>query len=287
MEYFSSSSVEDELAHPPVFILGAPRSGSTLLMQVLCEAFDVAYLSNQHGVWYGAPHLVPFPQRPLLSKEKGYESVHGDTKGPKGPSECPQWWYRFFPRHQGYISTVDTEVTKMKWFRRSLLSMTCHYDRPVLFKNLLASLRLEPITKWIPESRFIVLERDLLDNAHSILETRMKVFGSYETWWSMEPQGAKDFSHPEEQVVAQIQNTYETIERDLARLNVAEKDILNLRYEDLCSDPESLLEKVSEFLSISDEVKRYEFQPPHFKKRNEIRIDHKLYERLRSYVAGI
>ena len=45
---------ESALLWPPVFILGAPRSGSTLLYQVLTEAFDFAYLTNLQGFLAGA-----------------------------------------------------------------------------------------------------------------------------------------------------------------------------------------------------------------------------------------
>jgi len=40
--------VSQALAHSPLFIVGPPRCGSTLLYQVLTEAFDLAYVSNVH-----------------------------------------------------------------------------------------------------------------------------------------------------------------------------------------------------------------------------------------------
>lgn len=38
---------------PPVFVGGAPRSGSTLVTQVITDAFEFRYISNRHRAWFG------------------------------------------------------------------------------------------------------------------------------------------------------------------------------------------------------------------------------------------
>jgi hypothetical protein len=42
------------IRYPPIFFLGAPRSGSTLAVQVLTEVLDIGYISNRHCQWFGA-----------------------------------------------------------------------------------------------------------------------------------------------------------------------------------------------------------------------------------------
>ncbi len=46
------------LRHPPIFFLGAPRSGSTLAVQVITDALDLGYISNRHCQWFSAPALA-------------------------------------------------------------------------------------------------------------------------------------------------------------------------------------------------------------------------------------
>ena len=46
------------LRYPPIFIVGPPRSGTTLVYQALIEYLDVGYLSNFHGWFWGAPSWV-------------------------------------------------------------------------------------------------------------------------------------------------------------------------------------------------------------------------------------
>lgn len=48
----------DLCRRPPTFILGPPRCGSTLAIQVMIEALDVGYMSNAHCRWHGAPAVA-------------------------------------------------------------------------------------------------------------------------------------------------------------------------------------------------------------------------------------
>ena len=55
--YYEKFSIK-QADYPPIFIIGAPRSGSTLLLQAIIEVFDLGYISNCHCNWYGAPALA-------------------------------------------------------------------------------------------------------------------------------------------------------------------------------------------------------------------------------------
>ena len=57
LEVLFAPNSQLKLPYPPVFILGAPRSGSTLLMQVISDSLDVGYLNNFHCKFYGAPSI--------------------------------------------------------------------------------------------------------------------------------------------------------------------------------------------------------------------------------------
>jgi hypothetical protein len=48
----------EPLRHPPIFFLGAPRSGSTLAVQVVTDALDVGYISNRHCQFCSAVRVV-------------------------------------------------------------------------------------------------------------------------------------------------------------------------------------------------------------------------------------
>ena len=234
----------------PIFIIGAPRSGSTLLSQVLISAFDLGYFSNLHAYFFGAPDI---PQK-LLGKRlryegKNFDSRFGDINGLLSPSECGEYWYRFFRRSPQYVRMEDADPEKMDQFRRSITRFTENCKRPVLFKNMLVALRLRPVIKCIPGALFIIIRRNLFENAQSLLEARIKIYGNANTWWSMEPPGIDTLKKlpPPQQVLAQIQEIHSTIESDLRASGIQEDRVMFVDYEDFCSDTHDTLHKFESF----------------------------------------
>lgn len=248
--------------YPPVFVIGAPRCGSTLIFQVLTDAFDIGYLSNTHCRFFGAPALAERLLRPVANKPASdYRSEHGNTRQGFAPSECWQWWYRFFPRDPVYTAS-DADQTAMRCFRRSLLALTVAFDKPVAFKNLYAGMRLRAITKHVPEALFVVVQRNELDNAASLLKARMQVHGNYDSWFSVPPPGVESLrSLPAaEQVVRQIRSIHETIEHDLQ--HTAGHKVLKMDYEEWCTDVHEGLRKFASFLAVNGVTVRHTRQVP-------------------------
>mgnify|MGYP000541774681 CR=1 FL=1 len=277
----------DALPNPPIFFLGAPRSGTTLAMQVITDVFDLGYLSNHHSNFYGAPALAEKLFHPTKGRPRSsYRSVHGVTNASYAPSESSQWWYRFFRRNPRYVDLSGIEESKMLRFRKSVQSMLQACGRPVLYKNPHAALRIQPIVKYLPESLFIIMERDEVDNAHSLLEVRHKAYKDYQKWWSMEPPSIDDLLKlpAHEQVVEQIRHIHSTIEKDLRFSGVDSSVCFALKYEDLCNNPEREMNRLEAFFRENDcQVSRRCESPKPFPRRNQIRIDKNLYEKVREY----
>src|SRR4051794_9738643 len=74
---------------PSVWVLGSPRTGSTLCYQLLASVFALPYLSNFVNVAHPTtPALGVVGQAPLLTPELvGLESAYGKTAGILQPSE--------------------------------------------------------------------------------------------------------------------------------------------------------------------------------------------------------
>lgn len=239
----------------PIFIIGAPRSGSTLLSQVLISAFDLGYFSNLHAYFFGAPDI---PQkllgRVIRYKGERFESRYGDTNGLFSPSECGEYWYRFFRRSPQYVHLEDVDPKKMEQLQQSLARFSKNCGRPVLFKNLLVALRIGPVVKSFPNSLFIIIKRNLFENAQSLLEARIKIHGSSETWLSMEPPDIDSLKRlpPAQQVVAQIQKIHSTIETDLEASDVSKDRIFYVEYENFCFDIHKTLRDFELFCHKND-----------------------------------
>lgn len=279
------------LRHPPIFFLGPPRSGSTLAVQAITEALDVGYLSNRHCDWCGAPALAQRLFQPTKFRPKpDFCSSYGVTQGAHAPAECGEWWYRFFRRSPQYVSLAEVDPRKMNNFRRSIASLINAFDRPVIFKNLFASFRIQAIAKYLPESLFIVMHRNEVDNGHSLLEARHRVNGSYARWWSMEPPGVDHLRKlpAHQQVIEQIRCVHTIIYKDLKSANVDPSRYLDLSYENFCADPREAIKTIHNFfLRNKCKVTRRSELPINFPTRKHVRIDPDIYKAMVSYAQGI
>lgn len=281
-------SYDTHLKYPPIFFLGAPRSGSTLMMQVLTDAFDFGYISNRHCQFFGMPCLAEKIFHPLKKKKPSdYKSYHGNTRGVYAPAECGEWWYRFFRRKPAYVPHNQSDSYKMRCFRRSIASLIDAFDRPILFKNLYATLRIRPILKHIPEALFIIVKRDELDNGHSLLEARNKVFNTYDNWWSMEPPLVEQLKRlpAHVQVIEQIRHIHALIDQDIADSRVNRSRFHQIVYEDFCSNVHKSLLEFDTFLKLHGvEIDKKFDVPERFQLRRGIHINQNLYKKMKEYV---
>ena len=69
-----------------IFLVGPPRSGTTLLFQLVCRHLEVGYFSNRHARYYGG---ISYRERLLghaAAEGIDYNSQYGLTTGPSRPA---------------------------------------------------------------------------------------------------------------------------------------------------------------------------------------------------------
>lgn len=273
---------------PPVFILGAPRSGTTLFYQSLVLEFDFAYLSNLHCRLFGAPYLVEkiSTYQSKYQQNPTFQSRFGSTKNWFSPSECGEYWYRFFRRSPQFVSLEDADDQKINDLKVSYGVLQKTASKPVVFKNLLTVLRMEPILKAFPDALFLYVRRDEVENAHSILSARKALYNDYDKWFSLEPPSLDKISllSPEKQAVEQIRAVHSLIKKSLKG---KEGQLFEFEYETFCNNPELIMNNVSSFLSQNGftHTRNSTIKEP-FKKSSKITIDEELYSNLVQYIQN-
>lgn len=159
--------------------------------------------------------------------------------------------------------------------------------RPLLIKNLPCSLRIGPIHHYVPESLFIVISRDVLPNAESILVCRRKRYGDDRSWWSVEPPNVSELKKlpPHQQVVGQIHEIYRVI--DSYRPIIGANRFLDVTYEELCANTKSIQQRFEAFLGRHKvKIQRRAELPDGFCRVPRDLIDEETRERLRAYIQA-
>jgi hypothetical protein len=237
--------------YPPVFIIGAPRCGSTLIYKVLTERFKFSYFSNFTAKFYKIPICGTLLQKILgiRARTGNYDFDYGQTEGLGSPNECGEFWYRWFPRGlHVYVNPGETQSGVLKKLRNEIGGISAVTKRPVIFKNLYNSMRIAPIVEAIPEAVFIVCHRDKTDNALSILKGRIKNLHLKDKWWSLPPKEIDYLANLswDEQIAGQVYYTYQQIKDDKERFDT-ERFIEN-KYEEFCTNVYSSVKRIEEFL---------------------------------------
>jgi len=238
---------ETPLPQKPIFVVGAPRSGSTLLYQLLVVRFDVAYLSNLHCRFFGAPAFVERAVGKRLRPPGDFSSRFGSTRGLAAPSECGPYWYRFFRKFPQHVSLAEADPGRLQRLRESVRAFAKAADRPLVFKNLVNSVRLAPLAAALPEALFVVVRRDEADTAASILAGRRTVHADESEWWSVEPPQIERLRTlpPREQVLEQVRAIESLV--DETKEEIGRDRFLDVRYEDACADTHRALGSIAEF----------------------------------------
>jgi hypothetical protein len=205
----------------PVFMIGAPRTGSTILYQALTNYFDVLYIDNLacrwrknlfFGFWLSSKRFGRGPHG-------NFSARHGSTAdfGGHAPSECGGFWYRWLPTDRHFISEDDITPTMVQEIRRELTAVINYFDRPLIVKNLNAGQRLRLIRKCFPEAKIIYIRRDRRFVVESIIRARRATGTGANELWSIKP---RDFQNllrlPElDMVAAQVCAIERQIDEDL------------------------------------------------------------------------
>jgi hypothetical protein len=235
--------------HPFVFVLGLPRSGTTLTSQLLAYCLDAGYVNNVAARFWLAPvHGIRLAR--LIAGEKGETSFRSDYARTDGLLDIHEFGY--FWRHWLRKHTFDDVVharereSEIDWdgLRRTLANVQLELGKPFVAKNVLAAYHLDRVGEALEQVVWVYVERDHLDACVSILDARRRYYADPRTWWSYVPPEYPLLEHLDEwgQIAGQVHYLARFYERELARTSTGA--VVRIRYEELCADPSAVLDAV-------------------------------------------
>ena len=117
--------------YPPIFIIGAPRSGSTLLYQYLSFVLDVSYISS---IWSTLPRSGQylFPGKTLPPAD--FNSFYGNSTSIYGIHEGGSVFAQWFPDKEHHFTATLHNSAKQK-MRAYFETVSSVGKRPWLIKN--------------------------------------------------------------------------------------------------------------------------------------------------------
>ncbi len=278
---------------PCLFIIGPPRSGSTILYQLVTSMLDVEYVDNLANLARNNPYLGSRLSKLFYAgvSHRNYTSEHGSTTGGglHAPAE-PLLFYKWFPKDRHFTTVSDLDPHQIGEFRKTIYAMINRAGKPLVIKNLSFSLRLQALREILPEAKYVVIRRDPLYTSQSILMAMRKVQHPEHQVWGILPRDFRRLEKLEqhEMVVRQVHEIERQISQDLK--GIPEQNILYTDYELLEHRYQDILKEISALIrsgSATGADPVSDPSHPHIKVKNRILLPEKEIGILKKHIASL
>ncbi len=264
----------------PCFIIGTPRSGTTLLNQLLAHCLHVGYIDNLAAAFWKAPVVGIRLSKKLLARDPAgsFESAYGRTRGVAEPHEFGYFWRDLLGKA---FTNEGTPVSDDTWarVRRYMLLFGQEFGGAFALKTFWAGWHARTLPALLPKAHFFFVERDLVDTAISILLAREAYAGGREAWIGPRPKGlgALDPRSPAEEVAAQLlllRAAHDRFEADPgSESGDAPSRVYRVSYDRLCSDPAAVLKEVADRLGSAGARVAEKHPPPSLQPRDPLQTE--------------
>lgn len=262
-----------EIIKPPIYVLGHWRSGTTLIHSLLCSSKNVSYPTTYQTVFpnnlfcfnWLIKNIMQFflPERRLVDDVKmhvDYPQEEDFALGNEAGFSFYYWFY--FPRDWRYFSdhyltlSVDEKKTREQYFSRYLRFVKrCILNvggEQYIAKNPPSLARIPFLLQLFPEARFLYIER----NPYEVLTSTFRFFKSFLVTLQLQ-----DFDDESlwEFILHNYKFLYQRYQED--RLLIPEKQLVEVKYEQLIRDPEGILKKLQKGIFSDLETDREKLEP--------------------------
>jgi hypothetical protein len=240
-----------------VFLVGAGRSGTTLVYKLLCLHPHVAYISNYDewrlpagraagmvasnldakiAAWFGGGGNAYFVRRPLL-KRMFPTPVEGEPIYRRcGMPLFPDRSYRPDPRTVSSLRRCFDEI------RRGAGGQL------LVSKRTSNNRRIPALDAAFPGARYIHIIRDGRDVADSLL--RVEWWSRHRVWWDGRTAEQMERNGEDSLIIAARNWVYEIRELAWGLGTIEQERVMELRYEDLLANPVEHLDRMYSFMGV-------------------------------------
>ena len=241
------------------FLVGAGRSGTTLLYKVLCLHSDIAYLNNYHNrlPWLRADLLSKLALREPHSKMAAWFNDAGNAYFVNRP-----WLKKLIPtpvEGEAFLASCGLPLFPDENERLSKDAIDCLHHKfsllqqgtnakTVVCKRTANNRRIPLLESAFPTARYIHLIRDGRDVTHSL--SKVEWWDNLTLWWDGRTTAQLEAAG-EDRLRICARNWVREVEKLRCSLAaVAQDRRLEIRYEAFLAQPMTELGKIFDFLNL-------------------------------------
>ncbi|QIZ69369.1 sulfotransferase [Oxynema aestuarii] len=210
---------------PCAMIVSPPRSGSTIVYQVLTRIIPSVYISNLHSLFpsLASSYLL---KNDLFGKSNlKFNNYYGYTSQINDVNEGNQFIEQLLQDSEN-LSLIRSR------FIRLIRMMQATRDCPFIFKNVRAYPKILKLHNAIPELNFIRVKR----NPEQVIQSVVRAYYELGTFHPVPPSlKHSNIKDPVEFAIKQILEIEKTIDEQLKYIK--RSSWVEVEYEAFCSDP--------------------------------------------------
>ena len=157
---------------PTAIIVGLPRTGSTLLQQVMISRYQLGYISNLTAKFYKNPAAGTILHESLVPKDysSDFLSAYGNTSGVFEPSEFGWFW-----QDQLQLDQHDRPGLCINWDRLNthLIDTKLVAKKPLIIDNPYLCSYIGDIKTHLKDVKILHLQRDLWNVCNSFTKCQI------------------------------------------------------------------------------------------------------------------
>lgn len=252
---------DDEAEMPPcLMIISPPRSGSTIIYQVITRVIPCVYISNLHALFpnHASPYL--FKNNISGSNLFGFHNYYGHTSSIYDVNEGNEFVKAIIH------GNPDNELIRSRFLEFAKM-MQGTQERPLIFKNIQAYSHVAHLHQAVPELIFLRIKRDPEQVIQSVVHAYHEL-----GMFNPVPKNLinSDINNPVEFAVRQILEIERTIDYQMNQIEKSTR--LEWWYEDFCSDPWSMLGNLVKNYLKMDVSRLKDNAVPELKVSNRIKV---------------
>jgi Sulfotransferase family len=244
-----------EERHPTVHVLGLPRSGTTLALQLIAAHTTIDYVDHVAAAFPQAPTVglrLAQKLRRGLPRTSSYASDFGRTASLSEPHEFTYFWSQLLDLPYGLDGLAQPAPGHhFDWdrVRRVLTNLCAAVDGPLAFKSFHVIWQLEAFCRALPRTVVVRIRRDRLQVAQSLLRMRESLYDSRDAWASIRPREYAWLKDEDwaTQIAGQIVYTSRAL--DAGTRFVVPGALVEIDYDLMCREPGTFLDAVAAAVS--------------------------------------
>lgn len=255
----NNNSHTDNSGERVAFLVGAGRSGTTLLYKLLCLHAHMAYISNYD---IRANWLPPGLMSRFVTNQTGAKLNAWFNRGGNAYFINRPWIKKLFPtpvEGESIYSVCDIPLFPSEEYRPDVKSRDClrgYFERIrstmgaqiMLSKRTANNRRLPLLESIFPAARYIHLIRDGREVAHSL--SRVEWWDEHTLWWDGRTAAQMEQAGEERLAICAKNWAYEMRALHAGLSEIARERVLEVRYEHLLADPITQLGAIIRFLGL-------------------------------------